>query len=118
MAEEFNMNLTTAALHGGDDYELLFTVPVTLHEKINNIKDVKVIGYITDKEEGKMLQTRDGQCFDLKSQAWVNANSQELGVRSQELGVLITKSPKQCNNYNKAKYITQQCGMDYIFLYF
>lgn len=75
MAEEFNMNLTTAALHGGDDYELLFTVPVTLHEKINNIKDVKVIGYITDKEEGKMLQTRDGGCFDLKSQAWPNVNS-------------------------------------------
>ena len=75
MAEEFNMNLTTAALHGGEDYELLFTVPVTLHEKINNLKDIKVIGYITDKEEGKMLQTRDGQCFDLKSQAWPNANS-------------------------------------------
>jgi thiamine-monophosphate kinase len=75
MAEEFNMNLTTAALHGGEDYELLFTVPVTLHEKINNLKDIKVIGYITDKEEGKMLQTRDGQCFDLKSQAWPNANN-------------------------------------------
>ena len=75
MAEEFNMNLTTAALHGGEDYELLFTVPVTLHEKINNLKDIKVIGYITDKEEGKMLQTRDGQCFDLKSQAWPNVNS-------------------------------------------
>lgn len=75
MAEEFNMNLTTAALHGGEDYELLFTVPVNLHEKVNNLKDVKVIGYITDKEEGKMLQTRDGQCFDLKSQAWPNANS-------------------------------------------
>jgi thiamine-monophosphate kinase len=74
MAEEFNMNLTTAALHGGEDYELLFTVPVTLHEKTNNLKDIKVIGYITDKEEGKMLQTRDGQCFDLKSQAWPNAN--------------------------------------------
>lgn len=75
MAEEFNMNLTTAALHGGEDYELLFTVPVTLHEKINNLKDIKVIGYITDKEEGKMLQTRDGQCFDLKSQAWPTVNN-------------------------------------------
>ena len=74
MAEEFNMNLTTAALHGGDDYELLFTVPVTMHEKINNMKEVKVIGYITDKEEGKTLQTRDGACFELKSQAWPNAN--------------------------------------------
>ena len=74
MAEEFNMNLTTAALHGGEDYELLFTVPVTMHEKINNLKDVKVIGYMTDKEDGKMLQTRDGQCFELTSQAWVNAN--------------------------------------------
>ena len=48
---------------------------LTLHEKINNIKDVKVIGYITDKEEGKMLQTRDGGCFDLKSQAWPIPNS-------------------------------------------
>lgn len=75
MAEEFNMNLTTAALHGGEDYELLFTVPVTMHEKINNLKDVKVIGYMTDKEDGKMLQTRDGQCFELTSQAWVNPNS-------------------------------------------
>ena len=75
MAEEFNMNLTTAALHGGEDYELLFTVPVTMHEKINNLKDVKVIGYITDKEEGKMLQTRDGQCFDLTSQAWPTMNN-------------------------------------------
>ena len=75
MAEEFNMNLTTAALHGGEDYELLFTVPVTLHEKINNLKDIKVIGYITDKEEGKMLQTRDGQCFELTSQAWPNINN-------------------------------------------
>ena len=74
MAEEFNMNLTTAALHGGEDYELLFTVPVTMHEKINNLKDVKVIGYMTDKEDGKMLQTRDGQCFELTSQAWPNAN--------------------------------------------
>ena len=74
MAEEFNMNLTTAALHGGEDYELLFTVPVNLHEKVNNLKDVKVIGYITDKEEGKTLQTRDGGCFELKSQAWPNAN--------------------------------------------
>ena len=75
MAEEFNMNLTTAALHGGEDYELLFTVPVTMHEKINNLKDVKVIGYMTDKEDGKMLQTRDGQCFELTSQAWPNTNS-------------------------------------------
>lgn len=75
MAEEFNMNLTTAALHGGEDYELLFTVPVTMHEKINNLKDVKVIGYMTDKEDGKMLQTRDGQCFELTSQAWVNTNN-------------------------------------------
>lgn len=75
MAEEFNMNLTTAALHGGEDYELLFTVPVTMHEKINNLKDVKVIGYITDKEEGKTLQTRDGGCFELKSQAWPCVNN-------------------------------------------
>ena len=47
MAEEFNMNLTTCALNGGDDYELLFTVPLTDHEKVSQIEGVKVIGHIT-----------------------------------------------------------------------
>ncbi|MGL5958733.1 MAG: thiamine-phosphate kinase [Phocaeicola sp.] len=70
MAEEMNMNLTTCALNGGEDYELLFTVPLTDHEKVEGMKGVKVIGHITKKELGAALITRDGQEFELKAQGW------------------------------------------------
>lgn len=70
MAEEFNMNLTTCALNGGEDYELLFTVPLTAHEAVSQIKDVKVIGHITKAELGCALVTRDGNELELKAQGW------------------------------------------------
>lgn len=70
MAEEFNMNLTTAALNGGEDYELLFTVPIADHEKIKEMEGVKLIGHITKKDLGCALITRDGQEFELKAQGW------------------------------------------------
>ena len=70
MAEELNMNVTTCALNGGDDYELLFTVPLTAHDKVAAMKGVKVIGHITKAELGCALITRDGQEFTLKAQGW------------------------------------------------
>ena len=70
MAEELNMNVTTCALNGGEDYELLFTVPLTGHEKVSAIKGIKVIGHITKAELGLGLITRDGQEFELKAQGW------------------------------------------------
>lgn len=69
-AEEFNMNVYTAALNGGEDYELLFTVPLTDHEKVEQLDDIKVIGHITRPELGAKLITRDGNEFDLKAQGW------------------------------------------------
>lgn len=70
MAEELNMNLITAAMNGGEDYELLFTVPLTEHDRIENIKGVKMIGYITEPALGCAMITRDGQEFPLKAQGW------------------------------------------------
>lgn len=70
MAEELNMNVTTCALNGGEDYELLFTVPLTDHDKVSAMKGVKVIGHITKAELGCGLITRDGQEFELKAQGW------------------------------------------------
>ncbi len=70
MAEELNMNLITAAMNGGEDYELLFTVPLTEHDRIENIKGVKMIGYITEPDLGCAMITRDGQEFPLKAQGW------------------------------------------------
>lgn len=70
MAEELNMNVSTCALNGGEDYELLFTVPLTEHDKVAAIKGIKVIGYITKSEFGCGLITRDNQEFELKAQGW------------------------------------------------
>jgi thiamine-monophosphate kinase len=69
-AEEFNLNVSTCALNGGEDYELLFTVPLTANEVVSSIEDVKVIGYITKPELGKALICRDGTEFELKAQGW------------------------------------------------
>lgn len=70
MAEELNMNVTTCALNGGEDYELLFTVPLAEHEKVEQMEDVKVIGHITDDSLGCALITRDGNEMELKAQGW------------------------------------------------
>ncbi len=76
MAEELNMNLVTAALNGGEDYELLFTVPLTEHEKVEKMEGVKVIGYITKEDLGCAMITRDGAEFPLKAQGWNPLQSQ------------------------------------------
>ena len=64
------MNLTTCALNGGEDYELLFTVPIADHEKVAGMENVKLIGHITKPELGCALITRDGPEFELKAQGW------------------------------------------------
>lgn len=73
MAEEMNMNLSTCALNGGEDYELLFTCPIGDYEKVKEIDDIRIIGHITKKELGTLLVTRDGQEFPLKAQGWQHA---------------------------------------------
>ena len=68
--EEFNMNLTTAALSGGEDYELLFTIPIGDHAKVEGMKNIRQIGYITEEKLGEYLIARDGNEFQLKAQGW------------------------------------------------
>ena len=70
MAEEMNLNVTTCALNGGEDYELLFTVPLSMNDAVNALEDVQVIGYITKESLGKVLICRDGSEFELKAQGW------------------------------------------------
>lgn len=70
MAEELGMNVITAALNGGEDYELLFTVPLHFHEKVKDLSGVKVIGHITKPELGCAMVTRDGAEIPLRAQGW------------------------------------------------
>lgn len=70
MAEELNMNLVTAAMNGGEDYELLFTVPLHAHEAVRKIPGVHVIGHITKPSLGAALITRDGAEIPIRAQGW------------------------------------------------
>lgn len=70
MAEELGMSPMTAALNGGEDYELLFTIPLTDHEKIKELSDVKLLGHITKSELGVALITKDGKEIELQAQGW------------------------------------------------
>ena len=70
MAEELNMNVTTCALNGGEDYELLFTVSIGDYERVEQMEGVRLIGHITDASLGSKLVTRDGSELDLVAQGW------------------------------------------------
>lgn len=70
VAEEFNMDPLVPALNGGDDYEMLFTVPLDMYEKIRRISSVSVIGHITEKGSGNYLTGADGTEIELTAQGW------------------------------------------------
>ena len=70
MAEELNLNVITCALGGGEDYDLLFTVPIADPEKVAAMKDVRVIGHIVSDTMGLALITRDGVEMQLRAQGW------------------------------------------------
>ncbi len=70
MAEEFNMNLVTAALNGGEDYELLFTVPLEAHDTVAAIPGIHIIGHITKPQLGCCMITRDNTEIPLRAQGW------------------------------------------------
>lgn len=69
-ADEFNLDAVTCALNGGEDYELLFTVPIAYHDMLRGNLNFTVIGHITDKMEGMNLITSGGEAIALKAQGW------------------------------------------------
>jgi thiamine-monophosphate kinase len=70
MAAEFNIEPLICALHGGEDYELLFSVPLRDFEKVKNLKEIHVIGKIVDKEENALMVTKEGNTVQLRAQGW------------------------------------------------
>jgi thiamine-monophosphate kinase len=68
--EEFNIDSTMVALSGGEDYELLFTVPIADFEAIKGNPNFSIIGHITAENQGLNLVTRAGQEIELKAQGW------------------------------------------------
>ncbi len=72
-AREFQMEPLVAALHGGEDYELLFTVPLSDHDKVLAVQGVSIIGNITDKKGTALLVGEDGNGIPLQAQGWDHA---------------------------------------------
>ncbi len=70
LAKEFNIIPSIAALNGGEDYELLFTINQKDFEKLKKSNDITIIGYITDASEGNRLITPDNRSIELKAQGW------------------------------------------------
>lgn len=73
MADEFSINPIVAALNGGEDYELLFTISLDDFEKIKNDPDFTVIGHMTEASEGVNLVTGAGSSIPLEAQGWISA---------------------------------------------
>jgi thiamine-monophosphate kinase len=70
MAEEFSISPVTAALNGGEDYELLFTISQDDYEAIRQIPAISVIGHMTEKDEGTNLVTPDNHLVEIRAQGW------------------------------------------------
>jgi len=70
VANEFNIDPSTFALNGGEDYELLFTINQNDYEKIKDIKEISIIGHITQKEAGTKLITTSDNVVELRAQGW------------------------------------------------
>jgi thiamine-monophosphate kinase len=69
-AKEMNIEPFIAALNGGEDYELLFTVPLNMHDQVQSLTDISIIGHITEPENGTRFITEHGIEMDLKAQGW------------------------------------------------
>ncbi|MCH3881161.1 MULTISPECIES: thiamine-phosphate kinase [Tenacibaculum] len=74
--EEFDIDSTMVALSGGEDYELLFTVPIADFDSIKGNPNFSIIGHITEENQGMNLVTRSGQEMELKAQGWSSFKSE------------------------------------------
>jgi thiamine-monophosphate kinase len=70
LAEEFNIDPIVPALNGGEDYEMLFTIPLKMVEKIKSINSVKVIGHMTSNDSGNYIAGDDGSEVEITAQGW------------------------------------------------
>jgi thiamine-monophosphate kinase len=82
-AKTFDIVPSIAALNGGEDYELLFTIDQKDYEKVKGNPDITVIGHMTDAAGGEQLITPDNRSVELKAQGWDALKDSSRGMSSQ-----------------------------------
>lgn len=80
LSEEMHSDPVVAALHGGEDYELLFTVPLAMQEQVMRMGGIDVIGHITSEESGAFLVTPDGAEIRLRAQGFPDGEIEAKGA--------------------------------------
>lgn len=70
MAEELKMSTTTVAMNGGEDFELIFTVPLSELDRLKELEGIHIIGHVTPETQGCYLVTPDGAELRLRAQGW------------------------------------------------
>ncbi len=83
-AIELNVNPNTAALNGGEDYELLFTVPQSDYEKVAANPNITVIGHITHQNDGQYLIDKNGAAVELQAQGWKHFDSDQKEEKKED----------------------------------
>jgi thiamine-monophosphate kinase len=71
---KFEMDPTACALSGGEDYELLFTIPQAEYDKLVLNEQISVIGYMTEPEKGSHIITKGGSKYPITAQGWNHMN--------------------------------------------
>lgn len=72
VCKEFSIEPLIPMLHGGDDYELLFTVDISKFDAVSKIQGIHIIGNITSAQNGLQLISKAGDCVPLKAQGWTS----------------------------------------------
>lgn len=80
VAKEFGIVPSIAALNGGEDYELLFTISQSDYDIIKDEKEITIVGYMTEEKEGQHMVTNDDQMIKLEAQGWDALKKRELDV--------------------------------------
>ena len=70
MAAEMSIDPVVAALNGGEDYELLFTAPIAMHDALSEMNGISIIGHIVNENAGAMLVTPHGEEVSIRAQGW------------------------------------------------
>lgn len=86
LSEEMHSDPVVAALHGGEDYELLFTVPLAMQEQVMRMGGIDVIGHITSEESGACLVTPDGSNIRLRAQGFPDGEIEAKGASATSTG--------------------------------